>query len=258
MVKSLKQSETNNSEASIELINLPEKDFIGEREWFFLYWIAKLAQKNHGEISTPDLCKSIKISQQTISRRIIDLEKGGFLTRNFKKNRTTLKITPKGIIQLENIHHSLQKLLAVTNYVYEYQGLLKSGMGEGAYYIQLPQYLEQFQQKLGFIPYIGTLNLQLSPDQFERFNNDLKDFDEVIIEGFSNGLRTYGNVRCYKAIIWPAKEPKMKVQCGILIIQRTSHQPTTIEIIAEKFLRKHFAISDNEELVVNLLKNYPE
>jgi riboflavin kinase len=229
-------------------------DLVGEKEWFFLLWIAKFGSKNIYEVNTPYLCQILSISQQTISRRIIELEKMGYITRSFQKTGGMLKLTDKGIAQLRYIHRTLEKVLFHREAVCEYQGVLKSGMGEGAYYIQLPEYVKQFEEKLGFKPFQGTLNMELTQEDYQRVSEDLNFIPAITIQGFSDGIRTYGNVTCYRAVVWPIKNPEKHIRCALLLIQRTSHRPTIIEVIAEKYLRDYFTINDNEKLGFRLVK----
>lgn len=43
-------------------------------------------------------------------------------------------------------------------------GKIVSGAGEGAYFTQIDWVLQQCEQKLGFKPFPGTLNLEIRPD----------------------------------------------------------------------------------------------
>ena len=48
-------------------------------------------------------------------------------------------------------------------------GTVQSGLGEGAYYMSLRPYTDQFLEILGFSPFPGTLNVQLLPNStFQR------------------------------------------------------------------------------------------
>jgi riboflavin kinase len=129
-------------------------------------------------------------------------------------------------------------------------------MGEGAYYIKQQPYLQQFTEKLGFTPFFGTLNLVLDPHRYEEYLYDSKRFTPVEILGFKNGDRTYGNVFCYRAEIWPKGAEDRKKGCAILRIQRTSHQPNVIEIIAQAQLRKEFQLQDHDEIEFKLITKY--
>ena len=52
-------------------------------------------------------------------------------------------------------------------------GVLFSGLGEGAYYIMIKGYRKQFQSKLGFDPFPGTLNLRLDSTVDRKIRRDL-------------------------------------------------------------------------------------
>ncbi|MEM3054151.1 MAG: DUF120 domain-containing protein, partial [Candidatus Bathyarchaeia archaeon] len=45
------------------------------------------------------------------------------------------------------------------------KGKVFSGTGEGAKFMELPWVKKQMEEKLGFAPYPGTLNIKLSKDE---------------------------------------------------------------------------------------------
>ncbi len=49
------------------------------------------------------------------------------------------------------------------------QGVVTTGLGKGAYYIGLDEYQELFNDRLGFSPFPGTLNLEVDPGSREQF-----------------------------------------------------------------------------------------
>jgi len=242
-------SETNNPQ--LEFPITPTE--IDEKEWFFLYWIAYFNNLTSTNISTSELIEKLQISQQTISRRIIELEQKGFLIRSYNKKSGDLMLTQKAFDQLRTIEHSLHSILSSREV---FRAHLISGMGEGAYYIKQPLYLQQFSEKLGFTPFFGTLNIILDPHRYEEYIYDSKRFTPVEILGFKNGDRTYGNVFCFRAEIWPKNAEERKQPCAILRIQRTSHQPNVIEIIAEHQLRKVLSLQDQDEIEFKLVTKY--
>lgn len=229
-----------------ELLN-PD-DFIGEKEWFFLYWIALYKHKNGVLVSTPELCQNLDISQQTISRRIIELEKAGYILRNFNNRGGELDITTKGYIQLESIYKNLHVIFTKGSCIETYTGVLQTGLGEGASYIKNPKYLRQFEDKLGFEPFYGTLNVHLEPGLFNILQQHLKNTEEIIIDGFRDQDRAYGEVHCIKTELWVRNQKHRRVMGALLRIQRTSHDPYLLEFIAEKYLREYFSLVDGDEI----------
>jgi riboflavin kinase, archaea type len=109
------------------------------------------------------------------------------------------------------------------------QGILISGTGTGAKYMKL--YEEIFEEKLGFVPFIGTLNLELkSPPKLEK--------GKVILvekEGF-------GAVDCYKAIVVGGQE------CVVIVPHLTKLPKNVVEIIAPVNLRKTYELQNGDEI----------
>ncbi|QEE16072.1 DUF120 domain-containing protein [Promethearchaeum syntrophicum] len=239
---------------SLDEIHAVAPDFIGEKEWFFLYWIAYYKLLNNDKISTPELCNKIPISQQTISRRILELEEKGYINRKQGSRGGDLELTSKAYILLEKVFQNLQHVFSSKSCVEQFHGKLKTGMGEGAHYIQNKNYFKQFKNKLGFEPYFGTLNVQINPESFDFLNKQLKNFKKTIIQGFENGSRTYGDVVCYFVSIWSEHKPDDKIPGALLLIQRTSHKPYVCEFIAEKCLREYFPIKDDDEVLFEFRK----
>jgi riboflavin kinase len=127
------------------------------------------------------------------------------------------------------------------------EGVVFTGLGEGAYYISKERYRKQFIEKLGFEPYPGTLNLKLTTDYDVKTRSELEAYPAVEIEGFKNEDRTFGPVKCYPVTI----DNKVK---GALILALRSHYDTSvIEIIAPVFLRKHLKLKDGYKVKVEVL-----
>lgn len=232
----------------------PDKDFIGEKEWFFLLWIAYHKMSNNGQISTPELCKNLPISQQTISRRILELEEKGLIIRNSQGRSSELELTTEGFTQLNNIYKQLKLISARTSDETIYCGTLNSGMGEGAHYIKHPNYLEQFFKKVGFFPYFGTLNIKLDIALNNLLENQIDKYSSITIKGFIDESRTYGNVECVKVLLWPKKNVHIQVKGALLKIQRTSHKSHVLEFISEQYLRDFFKISDGDEIYFKFIE----
>ena len=223
-------------------------DFIGEREWFFLFWVAYSKFVNKGPLYTPNLVSEMRLSQQTISRRILDLEKKGLLVRGPKKRKGELDITAKGYIHLEQVHEHLQNIFQNTTLVEKFRGKLRSGMGEGGHYIRHPIYLEQFYKKVGFFPYFGTLNVEMETTVYNHLQKHLSDYQSVQVDGFTDESRTFGEVLCYRVQIWPKNRIHHQVPGALLLIKRTSHKANIIEFISEQYLRDFFKWADGDEM----------
>jgi riboflavin kinase len=197
------------------------------------------------QISTTALAQELSVSQQTASRYMVDLEKQGYVERYPSSQGTQIKVTQSGYTILETLYLSLKMLLQEQPRTLEFDGVLVSGLGEGAYYVQLQGYSEQFAQKLGFIPYPGTLNLRLSSDHF-WVKKELDSLPAIIITSFQTQRRTFGQVKCFRATINGAE------QGAIILINRTHHDDRIIEIIAPKNLRKTLKLTEGNRVHVSI------
>jgi riboflavin kinase len=187
-------------------------------------------------------------SQQTASRYLIELDKNGWIKRTVTPEGCLIKITDAGIKELKKLYSNLRFLMeAAYPPSITLEGVVFSGLGEGAYYISKERYTKQFIEKLGFEPYPGTLNLKLTTDYDVKTRSELEAYPAIEIEGFRNEDRTFGSVKCYPVTI----ENRVK---GALILALRSHYDTSvIEIIAPVFLRKHLNLKDGHKVKVEVL-----
>ncbi len=219
--------------------------------WFALYQLCKhIEYRQTINISSVEFGKLLKLSQQTASRRISDLEKLGWIKRKIKKKTQKIVITREGsdimLLMFKKLKDILESIVIL--------GSVQSGMKEGAYYVAIKGYFEQFQDKLGFLPYIGTLNLELNDTNIDLLREKLKYIKPVIISGFKddNSERTYGSVHCYDCFISRLDNHEKKIKAAILNIQRTHHEKNTIEILAKPYLRDYFNLQDGDKLIIEL------
>jgi riboflavin kinase len=223
-----------------------------KHEWRHIFTLLKLAEmgahRRTAKISTEYLAGKLGTSQQTASRYLIELDSIGWIKRTMTPEGCLLKITDTGIKELKSLYSNLRFLMEA-----EYppsitlEGVVFTGLGEGAYYISKELYKKQFMEKLGFEPYPGTLNLKLTTDYDVKTRSELEAYPAVEVEGFRNEDRTFGSVKCYPVII----ENKMK---GALILALRSHYDTSvIEVIAPVFLRKHLKLKDGHKVKVEVL-----
>ena len=111
-------------------------------------------------ISSKELGKAVDISQQSASKRILELLDEGFIDRDLGARRQRIRISSKGMDELKKEYNEYRRIFELTDHI-TIHGAVESGMGEGGYYICQAGYLKQFQEKLGFTPFEGTLNIHV-------------------------------------------------------------------------------------------------
>jgi len=223
-----------------------------KHQWLHLFTLLKLAEmgahRRTAKISTEYLAGKLGTSQQTASRYLIELDNKGWIRRTITPEGCLIKITDTGIKELKKLYSNMRILMeAAYPPSITLEGVLFTGLGEGAYYISRERYMKQFIEKLGFQPYPGTLNLKLTTDYDVKTRSELETYPAIEIEGFKNENRTFGSVKCYPATI----ENKAK---GALVLALRSHYDlSVIEVIAPVFLRKHLNLKDGHKVKVEVL-----
>ncbi|HXZ98604.1 MAG TPA: DUF120 domain-containing protein, partial [Candidatus Acidoferrum sp.] len=128
------------------------------------------------------------------------------------------------------------------------EGTLFSGIGEGAWYVSQSGYRRQFAEKLGFEPFPGTLNLRLRRE-YDDERRLLETLPHIQIDGFSDGDRTFGPVKCYRAKINDLED-------GALISAvRTHYAGDVIELIAPSNLRARLGLKDGDTVKARILSS---
>ena len=130
--------------------------------WFTLYVLLRQGAINrYVRISTSELSRITGASQQSASRHLKLLEKEGFISRKMESNGSLIRINEDGRNALENVYYTLRhRLEDINGEVYEFSGIVFSGMYQGGYYIMQEGYRKQIIEKLGFDP--GTIALTLN------------------------------------------------------------------------------------------------
>ena len=214
--------------------------------------LSKGGKHNFVNITTSSLGREIGKSQQSASLHLKELELGGFIERIQSGRKQSIKITNKGFVELSTLHNLLSKLISKSPNSLSIVGTITSGMGEGAYYMSMNGYTKQFKSKLGYIPYPGTLNVQLKEKKFSEAISQLSNYEGVKINSFSDGKRTFGWVKCFKAKI------NNKIDCELILLERTHHDTTIVEFIAKTNIRKSLKIGNksNVKIKISILGNF--
>ena len=216
--------------------------------WFTLYELAQHgAHEKNLSLSSFELAVWLKTSQQTAARRLKDLEEGGYIVREVSALGQKIRITQKGIESLKVVHESLAKIFEIKEVgLLTFQGEVISGLGEGAYYMQQGVYKKQFLEKLGFDPFIGTLNLRLKTAEDLRTRHQLDRLSGIKINGFTSGQRTFGAVKCFKALV------ENKIEGAIVLPERSHYNFNIIEVIAPVNMREKLGLKDNSVVTLKV------
>jgi riboflavin kinase len=193
-------------------------------------------------ISSRELGNILEMSQQSASKRILELVNIGFITRDLGTRSQRIKITQKGVEEMKKEYTEYRRIFEKTDHL-NIRGEVVSGMGEGGYYICQEGYVTQFEKELGFVPYQGTFNVRIYPEEIGKLDI-VKNTSGILINGFTDEGRSFGNVIAYKARIH-------NIACAIIVPER-SHYTDILEIIAPCSMRRSLSLSDGDRVDVKV------
>ncbi|HZY46344.1 MAG TPA: DUF120 domain-containing protein [Candidatus Bathyarchaeia archaeon] len=211
-----------------------------------LYKLSEMGATDKEVVSTTsEMAKWIGGSQQTASRRLIEMEKLGLIERSRDGRDQRLRITSEGYHQLSDMYLHLKRVFEAPKKDLLLTGTVFTGLSEGSYYMSLDGYRKQFISKLGFAPFPGTLNLRVAKEDLNE-RKSLETFPFIYIEGFANEKRTYGPAKCFRAIV------NDEVKSAIVLPIRAHYGEDVIELIAPVSLRKRFRLVDGDRVRVRV------
>ncbi len=202
-----------------------------------IYLLGKNAHREGVRLTTKEMATELEVSQQTISRWMIELEQAGLIDRHGRE----IKLTQKAVAESERVYLTLRLALEAKRQ-FNFSGIVIEGLGTGKGFVKMPGYQKQFIKKLGFEAYPGTLNLKIPAGQIEQ-RLALRTAKPIIIEGFGNGSRRFGSLAAYKAKIFG--EP-----AAIIFPEMSHHGLDVIELISPDNLRRRYKLAMGSGLQV--------
>ncbi len=119
-------------------------------------------------------------------------------------------------------------------------GTVFSGEGRGKKFVELPWFKRQVEDKLGFSPYLGTLNLRLLGKETEK-RKELETAGNMTVKpeaGYYSGL-------LFKASI-------DGLDCAVVIPIMPNYPSDVLEVIAPVYLRGSLKLVDNSLVTVSV------
>ena len=199
-------------------------------------------------ISSSELAERIGVSQQTASRKILELLDAGLILRRMGTRKQHIRVSPTGVEVLRREHADYKQLFSGGERV-TIRGKVVTGLGEGRYYISREGYRKAFSRLLGFDPFPGTLNIEVDPVDREKVA-ELKDMDGLMVAEFQSEGRTFGAVKCFRAQL--RVEARQAEVDAAAIFPLRSHHTHVIELIAPLGLREKLSLADGADVQVTL------
>lgn len=120
-------------------------------------------------------------------------------------------------------------------------GKIVSGMGKGTFFMSQDFYKAQFQKKVHFTPFEGTLNLKIDSKSIDSMKTIPKNKFGLI-----HGEGKFGDVKFINATI------NNEISGALVFPAKSEHNEDVLEFITDKNLRKLFKFQDGDEVAVIL------
>ncbi|MBZ9571126.1 DUF120 domain-containing protein [Methanobrevibacter sp. TMH8] len=123
----------------------------------------------------------------------------------------------------------------------EVEGTITTGYGKGAYFLGQEFYKSKFNEKCGFEPYPGTLNITISEKYLDEIREIKSNCTNIIKpkEGF-------GGVKYIKATL------NDDIVGAIVFPDKTTHDENYLEFIAKDNLRKKLKLEDGDKVKLKI------
>jgi len=108
--------------------------------------------------------------------------------------------------------------------------------------MNLPWVKKQIREKLGFLPYPGTLDIKISEESVQLRKALAEDGGVNILPaaGFHRG-------KCYRASF------KTELKCALIVPEVAGYPENVVEIIGPENLREKFHLSDGDTVEVKVM-----
>ena len=121
-----------------------------------------------------------------------------------------------------------------------FEGTVFSGQGRGKKFVELPWFKRQVEEKLGFSPYPGTLNMFLTEKNVE--NRRLLEI--------SGGLTVKPQTGYYSGVMFRASIDAL--ECAVVIPIMPNYPNDVLEVIAPIYLREKLKLVDGSLVAVSV------
>jgi riboflavin kinase len=119
-------------------------------------------------------------------------------------------------------------------------GTVFSGQGESKKFLELPWVRRQVEEKLGFTPYLGTLNIRLTEESVKR-KQLLENAQPIQV----CPPQDYCNGAIFKASIG-------SLECAIVIPEVANYPKDVLELIAAENLKEKLHLVDGDRITVTV------
>ncbi|MCQ2978008.1 MAG: DUF120 domain-containing protein [archaeon] len=123
----------------------------------------------------------------------------------------------------------------------ELKGIVTTGLGKAAYFLNQDFYKSQFMEKCGFTPFPGTLNLIVDEEKLEDIQ-----LMKISCKNIIKPEQGFGGVKYIRATL------NDEIIGAILFPDKTTHEENYLEFICKDKLREKYGFKDGDEIKIKI------
>lgn len=124
----------------------------------------------------------------------------------------------------------------------ELEGTLCSGLGEGAMFTQLDWVVNEFRNKLGYVPHPGTFNLSLKGDAWVEASTKLRQTTGIAI----NPPPGFCAAKCFEVVL------NERVKGAAVLPEVPDYPANKLEIVAPVSIRRELHLHDGDGVTLRI------
>lgn len=121
------------------------------------------------------------------------------------------------------------------------EGTVTTGLGKGAFFLSKDFYKNALNERCGFVPFPGTLNIIIPEDYLGEING--------IKENCKNVIKPEGDFGAVKYITATLND---KIKGAIVFPAKTVHEENYLEFIAPMKLRDELELEDGDKVTLEI------
>jgi riboflavin kinase len=131
---------------------------------------------------------------------------------------------------------------------YFFSGKVFSGTDEGKKFVAMKEYAAQMEEKLGFKPFLGTLNIRIHSSELLSARQ-LRAHNGIFLKGFSRGGRKFFPVKCFPCLVFNEGE---EAYGAVVVPNKTRYGTDVLEIVSPFNLRKKLGLRNGNKVSVEV------